>query len=332
MGWHNPSAPERVRTKYTSAFATVKEGTWAFNQTKGVLVSDSDKSASFCISGTVFPAPPLAPGLYLVATPIGNLGDISLRALRTLAAADLVLCEDTRTSARLLDHYLITTKRKPFHEHNERARMNRVVSDIGQGAAVALISDAGTPLLSDPGFPLVRAARAAGIDVFPLPGASALLGALVGAGLPTDRFTFIGFLPARSRARQAELQRLASLTHTLVFYESPRRLAATLAQMARSFGGARMASIAFELTKRHERFLSGSLDELVAQLAATPARGEAVILVAGAGEQVVDEKVWKADLAEHLARMSLREAVEQVTSRHSLRRKQVYDAALRLRK
>ena len=294
-------------------------------------MTEPEKSPGFCISGTVFSAPPLEAGLYIVATPIGNLADMTLRGLQVLAAADLILCEDTRNSARLLDHYLITTRRTAFHQHNERQRADRIISDIQQGAAIALISDAGTPLLSDPGFPLVRAAREAGTDVFPLPGASALLAGLAGAGLPTDRFTFVGFLPSRSRARQRALLPLASLAHTLVFYESPRRILATVSQMAESFGPGRTATIAFEMTKRHERFLSGSLKELAGRLSVTPARGEAVILVHGACEQVVDENKWQAELAELLGEIPLREAVDRISMIYDLRRKQVYDAALRVK-
>ena len=174
----------------------------------------TDTSAGYFIAGSAFTAPPLAPGLYVVATPIGNLRDITIRALETLAAAELILCEDTRMSARLLDHYGIKGRRVALHEHNERARADDIVARVAAGQAIALISDAGTPLLSDPGFPLIRAMAEANQPVFPIPGASALLSALVIAGLPTDAFAFHGFLPAKAGARANALKALSDSRET----------------------------------------------------------------------------------------------------------------------
>jgi 16S rRNA (cytidine1402-2'-O)-methyltransferase len=281
----------------------------------------------FFIAGTGFEAPPLAPGLYVVATPIGNLRDISLRALDTLAAADVIYCEDTRTSGKLLGHYGITTPRRPLHEHNERALVETVLDDLRRGGRVALISDAGTPLLSDPGFPLLRAARAAALPVFAAPGASALLAALAVAGLPTDAFGFFGFLPARAAARRTALAALADRRETLVFYESPRRLGATLADMAAAFGTARAATVALELTKKFERLVQGPLGELAGRFAGVE-KGEAVILVGGAPDAGPDAGAWQAALAEALAEMPLRAAVDAVAARFGVKRKEVYDAAL----
>ncbi len=290
----------------------------------------SDRIASYFIAGTEFPAPPLAAGLYVVATPIGNLKDITLRALETLAAADLILCEDTRHSATLLDHYGIRTPRKSLHEHNEHARIGEVVAAIGAGRAVAQISDAGTPLLSDPGFPLVRAVREAGLPVYALPGPSALLAALASAGLPTDAFGFVGFLPPRAGARANALAALKSRPDTLVFYESPRRLGDTLATMAEQFGE-RPAAVALELTKRFERVERGTLSELAARYAGEATRGEAVILVGGAEGVVVEAADWQAALEEALVAQPLRAAVDEITARYGLKRKDVYNAALALK-
>ncbi|MDB5615272.1 MAG: rsmI, partial [Devosia sp.] len=192
----------------------------------------TETTLGYFIAGHTFTAPPLAPGLYVVATPIGNLRDITIRALETLAAASAILCEDTRMSARLLDHYGIKGRRIALHEHNERAKADDIVNRVAAGAAIALISDAGTPLLSDPGFPLIRALAEAGQPVFAIPGASALLSALVVAGLPTDAFAFHGFLPPKAGARTNALKALTDSRETLVFYESPRRLDDTLAAMA----------------------------------------------------------------------------------------------------
>lgn len=286
----------------------------------------------YAIAGTAMPAPPLAPGLHVVATPIGNLRDITIRALETLAAADLVLCEDTRHSATLLDHYGIRTPRKPLHEHNERARIGGILDDLRRGARVALISDAGTPLLSDPGFPLVRAARDAGLPVFAVPGASALLAALATAGLPTDSFVFLGFLPNKAGARATAIGALAQRPETLAFYESPRRLGATLAALADGLGD-REAVVMLELTKRFERQQRGRLAELAAAFREAETKGEAVILVAGADPAApasADE--WQAALGAALAEQPLRTAVDDVSARFGLKRKEVYDAALALRR
>lgn len=289
-----------------------------------------ERPHSYFIAGTGFEAPPLAPGLYVVATPIGNLKDITLRALETLAAADQILCEDTRHSATLLDHYGIRTPRRSLHEHNERARAHEVVADIAAGKAIAQISDAGTPLLSDPGFPLVRAVREAGLPVYALPGPSALLAALASAGLPTDAFGFIGFLPTKSGARANALAALKSRTDTLVFYESPRRLGDTLSAMAEVFGE-RPAAVALELTKRFERVERGTLADLAAQFGEGDTKGEAVILVGGAEGIVVEAADWQAALAEALVAQPLRAAVDEITARYGLKRKDVYDAALALK-
>lgn len=288
----------------------------------------TEQTRCFSIAGHRVEAPVPAPGLYPVATPIGNLKDITLRALEILAGCDLVLCEDTRHSARLFDAYGIATPRTPLHEHNERARIEPILGQIRDGKAIALISDAGTPLLSDPGFPLVRAAREAGLDVFPVPGPSALLAALAGAGLPTDAFAFFGFLPARTGQRVNALSPLAARGETLVFYESPRRLGAALADMAQVLGAERPAVVALELTKRFERFVPGTLADLAARFA-TDTRGEAVILVAGAEDGAAAAAGdWQAALQEAMADMPLRAAVDQVVLRFGLKRKQVYDAAL----
>lgn len=286
----------------------------------------------YVVAGTAFEAPPLAPGLYVVATPIGNLRDITIRALETLSAADLVLCEDTRTSARLLDHYGVRTPRSPLHEHNERSRIEPLIEELAQGRRIALISDAGTPLLSDPGFPLVRAAQERGLPVFAVPGASALLAALAIAGLPTDAFTFVGFLPSKAGQRDEALTRLASRSETLVFYESPRRLVDTLRAMAVAFGEDRPAAIALELTKRFERIHRGTLGDIVAELGQMEEiKGEAVIVVGAAELKEPDEQSWRDALAAALEDQSVRAAVDEITEAFGLKRKDVYDAALALK-
>ena len=291
----------------------------------------ADASPGYFIAGTTFAAPPLAPGLYVVATPIGNLRDITIRALETLAAVDAILCEDTRMSARLLDHYGIKGRRIALHEHNERAKADDIVARIAAGGCFALISDAGTPLLSDPGFPLIRAMAEAGLPVFAIPGASALLSALVVAGLPTDAFAFHGFLPPKAGARVNALKALTDSRETMVFYESPRRLDDSLAAMAAVFGE-RQAAVALELTKRFERVHRGTLAELAVEFAAAQTKGEAVIVVAGAAEaRAPDAADWQATLLAAMAEQPLRAAVEAVTAQYGLKRKDVYDAALALK-
>lgn len=291
----------------------------------------TDTNSGYFIAGSAFVAPPLAPGLYVVATPIGNLRDITIRALETLAAASVILCEDTRMSARLLDHYGIKGRRIALHEHNERAKAEEIVRHVAAGEAIALISDAGTPLISDPGFPLIRALAEAGQPVFPIPGASALLSALVVAGLPTDAFAFHGFLPSKAGARANAILALRDSRETMVFYESPRRLDDTLAAMAEILGD-RQAAVALELTKRFERVSRGALGELAAQFAGAETKGEAVIVVAGAAEPTApDAADWQGALAEAMDGQPLRVAVDAITERYGLKRKEVYDAALALK-
>lgn len=291
----------------------------------------SDDNTDYFIAGTRFTAPPLAPGLYVVATPIGNLRDMTIRALETLAAVELVLCEDTRTSAKLLDHYGISAKRQAFHEHNERDKAEYIASRIAAGAAIALISDAGTPLLSDPGFPLIRTLAEQNLPVFPIPGASALLSALVVAGLPTDAFAFHGFLPPKAGARANALKRYVDSRETLVFYESPRRLADTLAAMAEVLGD-RQAAVSLELTKRFERTFRGPLAELAGHFAGEETKGEAVITVSGAAEpSAPSAQDWQAALVNAMENQPLRAAVDEVAARFGLKRKDVYDAALALK-
>jgi 16S rRNA (cytidine1402-2'-O)-methyltransferase len=284
----------------------------------------------YIIAGNAFEAPELAPGLHVVATPIGNLRDMTIRGLETLAAADVIYCEDTRTSSKLTQHFGIATPRKALHEHNERALLDAITADIARGGKVALISDAGTPLLSDPGFPLVRAVREAGLPVFAAPGASALLAALAVAGLPTDAFSFAGFLPPKAGARATALGALRGRRETLVFYESPRRLGDTLAAMAEAFGPERQAAVALELTKKFERVTRDSLGALAPQFGEAE-KGEAVIVVAGATDIVADPDAWRAALATAMAEQPLRAAVDEIAAQFNLKRKDVYDAALALK-
>jgi 16S rRNA (cytidine1402-2'-O)-methyltransferase len=217
--------------------------------------------------------------LYLVPTPIGNLEDITQRALRILSEVDLIACEDTRHTRKLLNHYAIKTKTISYHEHNEQTRAAELCAQLTAGANVALVSDAGTPLVNDPGFRLVQQAIVANIDVVPLPGPSAVVTALIGSGLPTDEFLFGGFLPARSSARRARLEKMKPTEATLIFYEAPHRIAATLRD-ALAVLGERQAAVARELTKLHEEIARGLLSELAGRFAsAESVRGEMVLII-----------------------------------------------------
>ena len=242
--------------------------------------STKARTKTYLLAGHPVEAPPLAAGLHLVATPIGNLRDITLRALETLAAADLIACEDTRVTRRLLDRYGIATPLTPYHEHNASAARPKLIARLAAGESVALVSDAGTPLVSDPGFKLVRAAREAGHTVTALPGASATLAALASAGLPTDRFFFEGFLPAKPGQRKNRIAELARIPATLILFESGPRLPAALADLAAGLAG-REAAVCRELTKLHEEVRRGDLAELAQAYAdGAETRGEIVIVVA----------------------------------------------------
>jgi len=251
---------------------------------------------------------PLAPGLYLVATPIGNLGDITLRALDVLRRAGRVCCEDTRQTQKLLNHYSITTRTESLHEHNEFARAAELVEEIRRGSAIALVTDAGMPGISDPGMLLARAAIDAGIPVIPIPGANAALTALVAGGLPSDEFTFLGFLPEKAGQRRTRLEAVAAQAgpepRTLIFYEAPHRILDTLADLEKVFGGDLRVAIARELTKAHEEFLRGTVSEVRAELAARDRiRGEITLIIQAPPASAQSAPATGEDLAARIARL-----------------------------
>ncbi len=278
--------------------------------------------------------PSIAPGLVLVSTPIGNLADMSQRALEALRQADLVLCEDTRTTARLLMHYGISARTSPLHDHNEEGRIPTLLEMLRSGGRVALVSDAGTPLVSDPGYRLVRAALAEGLPVSAVPGPNAAVMALVLSGLPPQPFLFLGFPPPRSAARLAAFGKLraaerAGLSATLLWHEAPHRLAEALADLAAQFGD-RPAAVARELTKRFEEVRRGSLQELAAHYATAAARGEITIAVGPAPEDATDAEDLDGQLRRALERNSLKDAAAMVSAATGLPRKVVYARALTL--
>ena len=273
---------------------------------------------------------PLAPGLYVVATPIGNLRDITLRALDVLNAADLVLAEDTRVAGKLLSAYGLSAKLERYDEHGAERTRPKALAALAQGKRVALVSDAGTPLVSDPGYRLVKEAAELGHPVFPIPGASALLAGLSAAGLPTDRFLFAGFPPPKSAARRTFLEELAPIRATLVFFEGGSRLAASLADMA-AVRGAREAGVGRELTKLYETLYRGPLATLAADPKLDAPKGEIVILV-GPGQEV-EATAGDIDtaLTDALTRLRPAEAAAEVAKALGLSRRDVYQRAMAMR-
>jgi 16S rRNA (cytidine1402-2'-O)-methyltransferase len=288
---------------------------------------------SFALDGHIFAAPKAAAGLHLVATPIGNLGDVTLRALQTLAGVDVIACEDTRITRRLTERYGIAAELAAYHEHNAATARPKILQRLADGGSVALVSDAGTPLVSDPGFKLVREACAAGFAVVALPGPSSVLAALSVAGLPTDRFFFEGFLPPKSTARRARLTELARIDATLVVFESGNRVQDTLADLA-DIMGVREAAICRELTKLHEEITRAKLSELAEQADRLETRGEFVLVI---GPPPADAQVLTADaldelLREALADHSVKDAVAHAVELSGRPRREVYARALELSK
>ena len=288
----------------------------------------------YVLNGQSAIAPALAGGLHLVATPIGNLRDITIRALEVLAAADLIACEDTRVTRKLTDHYGIATPLTPYHDHNAAEARPKLLARLAAGAAVALVSDAGTPLVSDPGYKLVREAREAGHGVTALPGASAVLAALTLCGLPTDRFFFEGFLPAKQGQRRNRIGELARIPATLVLFETGPRIADALADLAAGLG-AREAALCRELTKLHEEVRRGDLAALARHYAgAAESRGEMVIVIAPGDQAASEIDATDLDtlLQQALDRLSVKEAVAEIAAVSGHPRRAVYQRALALSK
>lgn len=290
------------------------------------MVSNSTMSVRhYLIGAAAFEADRLAPGLHIVATPIGNLGDITIRALATLAAADAILCEDTRVAAKLLERYGIRNRLEAYHEHNAARVRPQIVARLRDGAAIALVSDAGMPLVSDPGYRLAIAAREGGIAVSCCPGPSAVLTALALSGLPTDRFGFFGFLPQRPSERSRVFAELAGLKATLIFFESPHRIVATLEQIAAQFPG-RLCVVARELTKLHEEVQRGAAAELAALYRARPSiKGEITLLVGPpSGDAAPTEAEIEVAIGDALRHASPSQAASDIAKRLGLPRKDVY--------
>ncbi|MBO6784684.1 MAG: 16S rRNA (cytidine(1402)-2'-O)-methyltransferase [Alphaproteobacteria bacterium] len=272
----------------------------------------------------------MPPGLYVVATPIGNLRDITLRALDVLRSADRIACEDTRVTAKLLQRYAIQARTISYNDHNAKKVLPDLIRRLKDGESLALVSDAGTPLISDPGYRIVAQARAEGIPVHVIPGANAAISGLVGSGLPTDAFFFAGFLPNRSGARRTRLQALAAVPGTLVFYETGPRLADSLADMAGELGD-RPAAIAREITKLHEEVLRGSLVHLATETAEGPApRGEIVVVVGPPEDAAADDDTVREAAREALKTMSVRDAASHVARQTGRARRDVYRIAQEL--
>ena len=271
--------------------------------------------------------------LYIVATPIGNLEDLSPRAQRILSSVDLILAEDTRHSATLLRAFDIRADTMSFHDNNEERMTGRIISRLVAGSNIALVADAGTPLISDPGFKLVRQAHAQNIPVSPVPGPSALIAALSCAGVPPGKFQFEGFAPARAEARRKRLAALAGAPHTLVFYESPHRIKAFLADAATVFGAGREASIARELTKKFETIRQGTLGGLIDWMESDPdqGKGEFVVVIAGAGDEPADSAKLTVLLRVLLKSLSLKQTVQIATQLTGAPRNEIYDLAVSLR-
>ncbi len=293
------------------------------------------KAGVFTAFGLAAEAEPLSPGLYVVATPIGNLKDVTFRALSVLAAADAVLAEDTRVTKTLLAHYGITTPLVAYHEHSNEAVRERMIHRVREGQALALVSDAGTPLVSDPGYKLVQSAIEAGLPVTPIPGPSAVTTALVVSGLPTDRFFFEGFLPPRSAARRTRLSEIAGVPATLVLFEAPHRLPEMLADAAAVLGE-RPAVVARELTKLFETVRRGTLPDLAQTFAAEgPPKGEIVVMIGEATKAMQDVEVDAAlddKIAAALARHSIKDAAALVADELGKPKREVYARALALAK
>jgi 16S rRNA (cytidine1402-2'-O)-methyltransferase len=275
-------------------------------------------------------AQPLEPGLFLVPTPIGNLGDMTLRAIAVLAGVDLIYCEDTRHSRVLLDHFGIRKPVRPYHEHNAAAERPRILAALADGRRIAIITDAGTPLISDPGYKIVREVIEQGARVEALPGASAVLTGITAAGLPTDCFLFAGFLPAKDQARRMRLAELADIPGTLVFFESPARLAASLHAMADVLGEREMA-VARELTKRFEEVRRGTARELAAWAETGAVKGEIVIVAGPPEARTATDADITAGLQRALQEMSLRDAARTVADDLKVARSRVYDLGLKLK-
>jgi 16S rRNA (cytidine1402-2'-O)-methyltransferase len=288
---------------------------------------------TYAVGGESLTAPKAAPGLYLVATPIGNLGDITLRALEVLAGVDVIACEDTRITCRLTERYGITARLTPYHEHNAASARPKLLERLAQGGSIALVSDAGTPLISDPGFKLVREVCAAGFAVVALPGPSSVLAALSVAALPTDRFFFEGFLPPKQAARRARLTELSRLDATLVLFESGNRVQDTLADLA-AVMGARDAAICREMTKLHEEISRGPLSELAQSADTLETRGEFVLVIAPAaeGSQAMTAEEIDDVLRDRLGRDSVKDAVAHAVEVSGRPRREVYARALELAK
>jgi len=275
--------------------------------------------------------PRLASGLHVVATPIGNLRDITLRALDVLKGADRILAEDTRQTGKLLEAYNISAKLTAFHDHNEAARIPQVLGWLAEGQAVALVSDAGTPLVSDPGFKLVRDVVAAGHEVFPLPGASAVLAGLVKSGLPSNKFLFAGFLPPKSAARKREIETLKSISATLIFFETGPRIKACLADLNEILGD-RDVVLTRELTKRYEEARHGSFAELIDSVASDPPRGELVVLISPPTTDAVwDDAKVRAALIDALPELGVKRASADIAEMSGWPKRDVYALALTLK-
>ena len=289
----------------------------------------NDDHRSYIIGAHRFEAEPLAPGLYVVATPIGNLGDMTIRALATLAAAETVLCEDTRTSAKLMERFAIKAKLWSYHEHNAQKVRPEILARLQQGATVALISDAGMPLVSDPGYRLVKEAVELGIPVTACPGPSAVLTGLALSGLPTDRFLFAGFVPQKQGERKKLFAEFAKLKATLIFFESPHRIIETLHDLATALPG-RHVAVTRELTKLHEEVLRGAAAEIATQLEARPSvKGEITLLVGPpAGEEEVSETELENAITHALAEMPASKAASELAKRFNLNRSDVYQRIL----